>query len=187
MSPSRLLLASFLFATACGSDPAAPAYKPPPTTSPPPRVVPTTAPPPAPLETPSTPLEELRFGLVGRWVGKATFEIDKTRSWSLWLDLYGDGHYAAGCLDDACIAAFREGNDGDWPSKRYSVYDLGSDGAGIGEIYILIGADGKTAPALLREALEQVRLSADKNTLTFDFRGLSSSASVVHYELKRVG
>lgn len=183
-----LLLVPFVLVAACGSEPLTEHVPPPqPTTTPAPRVVPTTPAPTAPIGTANSPLEELRLGVVGRWVGKATYTLDETRSFSLWLDLYADGHYSAGCLDDACFAAFTQGNDGDWPTKRYSIYDLAADGSGVGDLYLLIGADGKVEPTTLRQALEGVRLSDGNKSLTFLFRMRSPSSKPLRYDLKRVG
>jgi hypothetical protein len=177
--------------SACGSErePPKQVSAPVPSTTPPPRVLPTTAPPEAPSGTPTTPLEQLQYGVVGRWQGKATFVDDTSRSWSLWIDLHANGHYAAGCLDDACVAAFNEGNDGEYPAKNYAIYDLSPEPGivGIGELYILYGADGTVAPAMWRATLLDVRLSPDGKVLTFIFKSGPVATRLIRYELRRVG
>jgi hypothetical protein len=165
------------------------------TTTPAPHGLPTFAAPPAPTRVPTTPLEVLQLGAVGRWIGQASLTASPSTyrklpaSWSLWLDLHEDGHYSAGCIDADCYAAFHEGNDGEWPKKSYAIYDLvaGSTTAGVGELMILLGGDGTAEATLRRADLNDIHLSDDRNTMTFvlETGGGGLDHALVHYELHR--
>ena len=198
--PVRIVAALMVFAaSACGGGPpdesSARTDAGAQTTIPNPPGLPTSTPPAKPTHPPTTPLETLRLGVVGRWTGAATMvprpgpAPTGPSSWSVWFDLFEDGVYAAGCIDTSCVAALGEGNDGHWPTKRYAIYDLGSGpgGAGVGEIYILLGGDGLVEPTLRRAELSDVRLSSDGGTLTFQLtKGGGLTPAEIRYELRRM-